>query len=91
MTYMHVCTNKNYVLRVINMRLARCDGDWSHIDVLVFKNKKSKCADRPNSFEELEKLLKNYDKVYDFYECESAMHGVVCYDIILEGEQNDEV
>lgn len=80
--YMHVMTNKNYVLRSIRMRMQ--DKDWSCIDVLIFKHKNSKEADKPTSYEELEELLKDYDRVYSFYEAQSLMHGVTCYDIILE-------
>lgn len=82
--YYHVCTNKNYVLRSISMRL-QAKGDWKYLDVLVFKNREAKEADRPESYEELEELLKDYDKVYEFYEAESLQHGLICYDIILEG------
>ena len=87
--YYHISTNKNYVLRSISMRL-NAKGDWKYLDILVFKNRQSKIADRPESYEELEKLLKDYDKVYEFYEAESNMNGLICYDIILEGPEEED-
>lgn len=81
---MHVYTNKNYVLRTINSKLSE-KGDFKYLDILVFDNKDSKQAESIESLEQLEEVLKDYDKVYSFYEAESLKHGVTCYDIILKG------
>ena len=83
MTEHHVYTAKRYILCKINSRLQEL-GDWKYFDILVFKNKQSHEAEKPNSYDELVELLKNYDSVYNFYEVESLMHGAVAYDIILE-------
>lgn len=87
--YMHVFTNKNYVLRSIKMRLNSKNNDWKYFSVLVFKNKKSHEAESPESFEELERILKDYDKVYSFYEVQTLRNGEIGYDIILEGEEEE--
>lgn len=80
----HVYTNTNYVLRTISKRYKEL-GDWKYLSILIFKDKNSlTIADAPESFEELEGLLKGYDKVYSFHEVETARHGEVGFDIILE-------
>lgn len=82
----HIYTAKRYVLTTINTKLQEL-GDWKYFDILVFKTRNSKEADKPESFEELVKLLEKYDKVYNFYEVATNLHGAVAYDIILEGEE----
>lgn len=79
---MKVMINKNLVLRTISSKLKE-KGDFKYLDILVFKNKDSKEAESIDNLEQLEEILKDYQKVYSFYEAESAMNGLTCYDIIL--------
>ena len=89
--YMHVYNAKGYVLRTINIHMNKHEGDFNSVNILVRKNKDDKHGKMPTKYEELIDLLKDYDKVYDFYEWDSLMHGVKCYDIVLEGpEKGDE-
>ena len=83
--YQHMKTDKDYVLRTINIRLKQMDGRFECINITVYKNKEDKHPKMPTQYDEVIELLKDYDKVYEFYEMESAMHGLRCYDIILEG------
>ena len=79
---MKVRINKNYVLRKISEKLNEL-GDWKYFDVLVFAHQQSLTAEKPESYEELVELLKDYDSVYQFNEVETNLHGAVAYDIIL--------
>ncbi len=78
----HVYTAKRYVLLTISNQLQEL-GDFKYFDILVFDHKGSGIANRPNSYEELEELLKGYDKVYDFSRVETMLHGAIGYDIII--------
>lgn len=85
MSYMHVCTNKDYVLRVINIHMKKHDNNFNSVSIMIGKSEKDKHPKMPTRYEELIELLKDYDKVYEFYEFDSSMHGVKSYNIILEG------
>lgn len=74
----HVYTNTRKVLTTINSAYEN-----DEIDVLVFQHKGDHEAEAPKTKQELAELLKGYDKVYSFYECESNAHWRV-FDIILE-------
>lgn len=78
----HIYTNKRYVLLTISDQLKEL-GDFKYFDILVFKNSKSGIADKPESFEELEELLKDCDSVYNFNKVETKLHGAIGYDIII--------
>lgn len=80
----HVYTSKNYVLRKISSVYNRTK-KWSTMDILIFKNNKSHIAKGVSSYDELVKLLEEYEKVYSFREYKDvAVHGAHIYDIILE-------
>ncbi len=81
-TYHHIYTAKRYVLWTISDEMQRL-GDFKFLDILVFKSSKSGVADKPESFEELEELLKDCDKVYNFNKVETKLHGAVGYDIVI--------
>lgn len=80
----HIYTAKRYVLREIGSKLQDL-GDFKYFDILVFKNKGDKVAERPESYEELEELLKDTDRVYSFDRVETLIHGAIGYDIIING------
>lgn len=78
----HIYTAKRYVLWTISSKLREL-GDFKYFDILVFKNSKLGVADKPNSYEELQELLNDYDSVYAFNRVETNLHGAIGYDIIL--------
>ena len=79
----HIYTATRYVLRTISSKLQEL-GDFKHFDILVFKNKNDGIADKPNTYEELVELLKDYDSVYSFNRVETKLHGAIGYDIIIK-------
>ena len=82
----HVYTSKRYVLLEISSKLKYdYNNDFKYLDILVFKHKGDHEAFKPNSYEELEDLLKEVDKVYSFNRVETMLHGAIGYDIIIEG------
>lgn len=58
--------------------------DWDKLDLLVFKHSNSNEAIKPDSYEELEKLLNDVDSVYSFNRVETMLHGAIGYDVIIE-------
>lgn len=81
----HIYTNKRYVLLEISEKLKYdYNGDFKFFDILVFKHKGDHEAMKPNSYDELEQILKNVDKVYSFDRVETNLHGAIGYDIIIE-------
>lgn len=83
-SYKHMCTDKEYLLRTINLHLKKYDNNFYSVNIMVGKNKKDQHPVMPTKYDELIDLLKDYDKVYEFYEFDSLRRGVKCYDIILE-------
>ena len=87
----HIYTSKRYVLLEISEKLKYdYNNDFKYFDILVFKNPRCGVANKPNSYQELEELLKDYDKVYDFNRVETKLHGAIGYDIILDGDDEKE-
>ena len=87
----HIYTSKRYVLLEISEKLKYdCNNNFSRLDILVFKNPKNGFAEKPSTYQELEELLKDYDKVYDFNRVETQLHGAIGYDIILDGDDEME-
>jgi hypothetical protein len=83
--YYHIYTSKRKVLLDISEKLRYdCNNDFKYFDILVFKHKGDHTATKPNSFEELESLLKDTDKVYSFNRVETNLHGAIGYDIVLD-------
>lgn len=80
MEVQHIYTAKRYVLLTISNDL-REQGDFKYLDILVFENSKPGIPKRPASYEELETLLKDCDKVYAFNRVETKLP--VGYDIII--------
>lgn len=80
----HIYTAKRYVLLEISEKLKYdYNGDFKYFDILVLKDTKSGKAIKPNTYEELEQLLKDVDAVYSFNRVETNLHGAIGYDIIL--------
>ena len=81
----HIYTAKRHVLLEISEKLKYdYKGDFKYFDILVFKHKDDHEAMKPNTYEELEHLLKDVDKVYAFNRVETKLHGAIGYDIIIE-------
>ena len=81
----HIYTNKRYVLLEISSKLKYdYDNDFKYFDILVFKHKGDKQAEKPTSYKGLEQLLDGVDKVYSFDRVETMLHGAIGYDIIIE-------
>lgn len=81
----HVYTSKRHVLLEISEKLKYdYNGDFKYFDILVFKHKGDNKAMKPNSFEELEEVLENVDKVYSFNRVETKLHGAIGYDIVID-------
>ena len=84
-TLHHIYINKRHVLLEISEKLKYDYGnDFKYFDILVFKHKGDHEAFKPNSYEELEDLLKGVDSVYSFDRVETKLHGAIGYDIIIE-------
>lgn len=76
----HVYINKNYVLRTIREAYVIANG----IDVLVFPSKaKPNEAYFANTYQQLEDLLKDYDRVYSFHEVE-VLGNHRGFDIVID-------
>lgn len=78
----HVYTSKRHVLCEINSVLLD-KGDFKYLDILIFKKKGDYVAEKPESYDELQELLKDCDSVYSFNRVETKLHGAVGYDIII--------
>lgn len=83
MTTHHIYTATRYVLVTIKTEIDY-ETSWDDLSVLVFKTGDAKEATKPKTYEDLVKLLEDYDKVYDFYRVKLD-NGEIGYDIILEG------
>ncbi|MBO7732051.1 MAG: hypothetical protein J6S67_05850 [Methanobrevibacter sp.] len=75
----HIWTNKNYVLRTLKPI-------WDKLDLIVFESHSSEVYRpiKPETFEDLTKLLEGVDKVYAFNEVETNLHGAIAYDLIIK-------
>ncbi len=81
----HVYTSKRHVLLEISEKLKYdYNGDFKYFDILVFKHKGDNKVMKPTSYEELEKVLENVDKVYSFNRVETKLHGAIGYDIVID-------
>lgn len=87
----HIYTAKRKVLWEIGSKLQEL-GDFKYLDILVLKTSNPTRnvfewegqSYKPNSYEELEDLLKDVDKVWSFDRVEADVQGAIGYDIIVE-------
>lgn len=78
----HIYTAKRYVLWTIRDKEWEL-GNYIYKDIYVFQHKDSKEAEAPDSYEELCELLRDVERVYDFYPVKDK-DGNLGYDIIIE-------